>query len=162
MQKLGFVKCHANVKMPVQQHKGDAGFDVHMWQNLKSSAGDNPTSVTLYAGDCAIIDTGLIPCIPKGYVLKLYARSGLAIKHGIVLTNQVGIIDQSYQGNLMVCLTRLSNCGEEGFTLSRGDRIAQFCLEVSTADDVELVEVTSAGFVSSRGVGGVGSTGVRE
>ncbi|MBR5219079.1 MAG: dUTP diphosphatase, partial [Clostridia bacterium] len=37
----------------------------------------------------ALIPTGIAAEIPKGYAGMIYARSGLAVKHGITLINAV-------------------------------------------------------------------------
>jgi len=44
----------------------------------------------------ALIPTGLIFDIPKGYSVRLYPRSSLALKQGLTLANNVGIIDSDY------------------------------------------------------------------
>jgi dUTP pyrophosphatase len=91
--------------------------------------------------------------IPKGYCVKLYARSGLATKHGVRLVNGVGIIDSDYRGEVMVALVNASTLS---YQVKAGDRIAQFMLE--------RVEPTALMVVSeldntARGAGGFGSTG---
>jgi dUTP pyrophosphatase len=52
-------------------------------------------------------------------------RSGLALRHGIVLPNAPGTIDSDYRGELKVILC---NLGDEAFTVRRGDRIAQLVI----------------------------------
>lgn len=65
-------------------------------------------------------------------VLKIYPRSGNAVKHGIVLANGTGIIDADYynngsnNGNIGICL---KNTGEEDFEIKVDDRIAQGVFE---------------------------------
>jgi len=44
----------------------------------------------------ALIPTGLIFDIPKGFSVRLYPRSSLALKQGLTLANNVGIIDSDY------------------------------------------------------------------
>jgi dUTP pyrophosphatase len=105
------------------------------------------------AGGSALVPTGWAMQIPKGYCVKLYARSGLATKHGVRLVNGVGIIDSDYRGEVMVALVNASTLS---YQVKAGDRIAQFMLE--------RVEPTALMVVSeldntARGAGGFGSTG---
>ena len=43
-----------------------------------------------------LVPTGLIFDIPAGYSVRLYPRSSLALKQGLTLANNVGIIDSDY------------------------------------------------------------------
>ena len=80
-------------------------------------------------------------------------RSGLGHKHGIVLGNLVGLIDSDYQGELMVSVW---NRGEERFTVTPGDRIAQLVIVPVVQARFNLVESFET---SERGTGGFGSSG---
>jgi dUTP pyrophosphatase len=93
--------------------------------------------------------------IPKGCAGLIYARSGLACKKGICLSNGIGVIDSDYRGEISV---GLFNSSKDEFTVERGERIAQLM----------FVPVESAVFVSTdsldeteRGEGGFGSTGTK-
>ena len=45
------------------------------------------------------IPTGIAIALPSAeYVALVFARSGLGIKHGIALSNGVGVIDSDYRG----------------------------------------------------------------
>ena len=83
------------------------------------------------------------------------ARSGLAIKKGICLSNSIGVIDSDYRGEVCV---GLFNTSKEPFTVCRGDRIAQMmfmpvlCANFIKAETLDETE---------RGAGGFGSTGVK-
>ena len=87
------------------------------------------------------------------YVALVFARSGLGIKHGIALSNGVGVIDSDYRGEIRVGLTNLS---DTPYTVQPGDRIAQLVIlpflaaEFSDADALDETD---------RGAGGFGSTG---
>ena len=83
----------------------------------------------------------------------MYARSGLGIKHGITLSNGVGVIDSDYRGEIMVGLTNLSDVP---YTVQPGDRIAQLVVTPVVLPEVERVEELDD---TSRGAGGFGSTG---
>ena len=80
-------------------------------------------------------------------------RSGLAFKHGIMLTNSPGLIDAGYRGELRVSLY---NSGAETFVVAVGERIAQ--LVVQRVEEPDFVVVDELG-ETSRGEGGFGSSG---
>ena len=106
-------------------------------------------------GGRALVPTGLKIALPAGYELQVRPRSGLALRHGIVLPNSPGTVDEDYRGELQVIVM---NTGDTAFTVERGMRIAQAIVapvvravwrEVAVLPDTE------------RGDGGFGSTGTR-
>ncbi|NPD68319.1 dUTP diphosphatase [Lichenicola cladoniae] len=110
-------------------------------------------AITLAPGARVLVPTGLAIALPPGHELQIRPRSGLALKHGILLPNAPGTIDEDYRGELQVIVM---NGGTEPFLIERGMRIAQAVLapvlraewnEVATLDDTD------------RGAGGFGSTG---
>jgi dUTP pyrophosphatase len=108
--------------------------------------------LVLRPGERALVPTGLRLAVPTGYEAQVRPRSGLALRHGIVLPNSPGTIDSDYRGEVQVILW---NAGPEPFAVERGDRIAQ--LVVAPVARVELEE--SALDETPRGAGGFGSTG---
>ena len=93
--------------------------------------------------------------LPAGYEAQVRPRSGLALKHNIMLTNSPGTVDAGYRGEVGVIMF---NAGAEGFPVSRGDRIAQMVIaELPRVELVTAEELSS----SDRGSGGFGSTGRR-
>jgi dUTP pyrophosphatase len=130
--------------LPAYATAGAAGADV-------LAAVEKP--VTISPGRRALIPTGFCIALPPGYELQIRPRSGLALKHGIVLPNSPGTIDEDYRGELGVILL---NASEEHFTVTRGMRIAQAVLAPVVRamwDEVEDLDATA------RGAGGFGSTG---
>jgi dUTP pyrophosphatase len=106
-------------------------------------------------GERALVPTGLRLALPAGYEGQVRARSGLALRNGIVLPNAPGTIDADYRGELSVILW---NTSREPFVVQRGDRIAQ--LVVARVARVAWDERASLEG-SARGDGGFGSTGAR-
>ena len=94
-------------------------------------------AILLQPGQRSLIPTGLAFAIPEGYEIQVRPRSGLAIKHGITLVNSPGTIDADYRGEVCVILI---NHGQESFTISPGDRIAQ--LIVAPVCQAGLMEVS--------------------
>ena len=101
----------------------------------------------------ALVPTGFTIELPPGFEAQVRPRSGLALRHGIVLPNAPGTIDSDYRGEIRVILW---NTGSEPFVVKRGDRIAQ--LVVAPVARVEWVEAEALGD-TARGAGGFGHTG---
>jgi dUTP pyrophosphatase len=133
-----------DLPLPAYATQGAAGCDL-------LAAVDEET--VLEPGARALVPTGLRLAIPPGYEGQVRARSGLALRHGIVLPNAPGTIDSDYRGELRVILW---NTGDVPFVLRRGDRIAQ--LVVAPVRRVAWQEgPVPEG--TGRGAGGFGSTG---
>jgi len=92
--------------------------------------------------------------LPVGLEAQMRPRSGLAIKHGIILPNSPGTIDADYRGEVCVIL---ANVSRQAFTVQRGMRIAQMVICPVTRVGVEVVERLDE---TVRGEGGFGHTGV--
>lgn len=111
-------------------------------------------AVTIAPRQLVTIPTGIAIALPSAdYVALIFARSGLGVKHGISLSNGVGVIDSDYRGELKVGLTNLS---DTPYTIQPGDRIAQLAiLPVTQPTVVQVAELDE----TDRGAGGFGSTG---
>jgi dUTP pyrophosphatase len=109
--------------------------------------------VVLQPGDIKLVPCGFYMAVPEGFEAQLRPRSGLAIKHGIVLPNSPGTIDADYRGEVCVIL---GNIGREAFIVRRGMRIAQMVIAaVTQAVPVEVDQLDQ----TVRGDGGFGHTG---
>lgn len=129
---------------PCYQTVHAAGLDLH-------AANDEPISIA--PGDVKLIPTGLFIEIPPGFEGQVRARSGLALRHGLMLPNAPATIDADYRGELQVIV---GNCAREPFTIERGQRFAQ--LVIARVERVEVVEVGELSD-TDRGTGGFGHTG---
>ncbi|NUS38153.1 MAG: dUTP diphosphatase [Lysobacter sp.] len=113
-------------------------------------------SLTLAPGDAALVPSGLAIHLADPTLCALVLpRSGLGHKHGIVLGNGTGLIDADYQGPLLISVW---NRGNEAFTISPGDRIAQLLVLPIVRAALRVVDTFEE---SARGSGGFGHTGVR-
>lgn len=112
-----------------------------------------PEPVTLQPGGRTVIPTGLCIALPPGYELQVRPRSGLALKHGIILPNSPGTIDEDYRGEVGVIVL---NAGDQPFTVEHGMRIAQAV--IAPVERVSWAECDSLD-ATARGKGGFGSTG---
>ena len=138
-------KLKENAVVPKRATIGSAGADLY-------ACIDEP--VTIEPGSLAMIPTGLaIELESSDFAAFLFARSGLGVKHGITLSNGVGVVDSDYRGEVCVGLCNVSN---ESYTISAGERIAQMVImPVKPAEFVVADELSD----TSRGEGGFGSTG---
>ena len=79
------------MEMPAYATDGSAAVDLR-------AAIDEGTTVVIEPGERALIPTGLaISPESKNVVAIVAARSGLAIKKGICLSNSIGVIDSDYR-----------------------------------------------------------------
>jgi len=116
-----------------------------------SASTDEP--ITLAPGEIKLVPTGLYLEIPPGYEGQVRARSGLALRHGLMLPNAPGTIDADYRGELQVVL---GNCARAPYTITRGMRFAQLVIAaVAHVDVVEVAELSE----TARDAGGFGHTG---
>ena len=129
---------------PQYQTLHSAGMDIHA--HLEEDIHMDPMERVL-------VPTGLYIELPGGYEAQVRPRSGLAIKHGIMVLNTPGTIDADYRGEIKIILANLSN---EIFTIKNGDRIAQ--LVINKYEMIEWETVEELGKTVRKG-GGFGSTG---
>lgn len=106
-------------------------------------------------GERVRIPTGIAIQMPRPDLVGLvFARSGLATRHGIAMANGVGVIDADYTGEI---LCAMQNNSDQPYCINPGDRIAQLVFLPIARATLELVDELSA---TDRGTGGFGSTGV--
>jgi dUTP pyrophosphatase len=134
-----------SARLPSYTTEGAAGFDLYA---------DLKTDISIGPMERVMVPTGIaIQISDKNLCALCYARSGLAIKHGITLSNGVGVIDNDYTGEIMVGLVNLSN---EAYTIQPHDRIAQIVLTPVVRGIFTQTEEFEQ---TQRGDGGFGSTG---
>ena len=98
---LKYKKVRPGAALPGRATPGSAAAD------LRAVCGDE--GVTLQPMGRAVIPTGIAVELPgPEYVALVFARSGLAVKNGLTLSNGVGVIDSDYRGEISVGLVNLS------------------------------------------------------
>ena len=137
----------------VKYHDQEVGkiekFPVGDWIDLRSAE-----RVDMDAGQFKIIPLGISMKLPEGYEAHVLPRSSTFKKWGILMTNSMGVIDESY-------------CGEHdiwGFpalamrttTIFKGDRICQFRI-VKKMPEVKFTEVDHMTDPDRNGFGSSGS-----
>lgn len=137
-------RLHPKAQLPNRQTKGSAGYDL-------CACIEEPVSIA--PGETVLFPTGIAAQIPRGTAGMIYTRSGLGIRHGIVVANGVGVIDSDYRGEIRV---GLFNQGKEVYRVQPMERIAQLVIQPVCLPEIEETEELSQ---TERGAGGFGSTG---
>lgn len=145
MSVLKVKKLNENARLPLRATKGSAGMDLY-------ACIDGPLTIAPHS--IRVVPTGLaIELESADYVAYIFARSGLAIKHGIAPANCVGVIDSDYRGEVCVGLV---NQTDNAFTIVPEERIAQLVISPVIVPEIELADELED---TERGEGGFGSTG---
>jgi deoxyuridine 5'-triphosphate nucleotidohydrolase len=133
-----------DLPLPGYATAGAAGMDL-----MAAVAAD----LVLVPGARTIVPTGIAVAVPKGFEAQVRARSGLALKQGLIVPNAPGTIDADYRGEVGVIV---ANIGDAPVTITRGMRIAQLVIApVARAAWQEVEDLPP----TDRGAGGFGSTG---
>ena len=145
MSVIKIKKLRENAKIPYRATPGSAGMDLYACLD---------EAVTIEPHRISLIPTGIaIELESADFVAYIYARSGLAIRHGVAPANCVGVIDSDYRGEVCVGLV---NQTEEAFTIRPDERIAQMVIAPVVLPEIVIADELSD---SERGAGGFGSTG---
>lgn len=118
------------------------------WIDLRSSV-----DLKLKAGESAIIPLGVCIQLPSGYEALLAPRSSTFKNYGLIQTNSIGVIDETYCGDgdvwgFPVYATRDT-------TINVNDRICQFRI-IEHQPEVEIEEVEYLGNEDRNGFGSTG------
>lgn len=136
------VKYHcSDIEIIRPSDKGD-------WIDLRAAE-----DVDLWAGEFKIISLGVSMKLPDGYEAHIVPRSSTFKNWGILQTNGMGIIDNSYSGDndvwgMPVYATRNTS-------IKRGDRICQFRI----VEKMQKPAIIEAEHLDGTDRGGFGSTG---
>ena len=106
-------KLNKSAIIPTRGSNQAAGYDLY-------ACVDTPINIPAHCTEK--IPTGLAIEIPDGYFGGIFARSGLATKHGLRPSNCCGVVDSDYRGNVIVALHNDTN---EEKLIMPGERIAQ-------------------------------------
>ena len=136
---LHFERLTENAKPPKRATPGSIGLDIF-----------SPLEVYIPAKQQVLIPTDLILMPTSGYYVRIASKSGLAYKYGLV--TEAGVVDPDYQGNVGVLLR---NHSDTGYTLEKGEAMAQVILEKAALPEVVEIKISKN---TQRGTGGFRST----
>lgn len=137
------IKYHADIdKLTYIDGKSD-------WIDLRAAE-----RVELKKGDFKLISLGVSMEIPEGYEAHLAPRSSTFKNYGLLQTNSIGVIDNSYSGDNDVW--KMPVYATRDTVVEVNDRIAQFRI-VRNQPKIEFEETKH---LSKNDRGGFGSTGI--
>ena len=129
-------------KIPVLWYEDSAGYDL-----------PSAETITVPKWSRRLVNTKLRFDIPKGFFGEIKARSGIAVKKGVVAFN--GTIDSGYIGFVYIIVFNFSN---DDYLIQKGERIAQIIFQKCHPVSFNFCQkITST---CSRGELGLGSSGV--
>lgn len=140
------------LEIKIKYHDPDLGkiekLPIGDWIDLRSAE-----RVDMDAGQFKIISLGVSMKLPEGYEAHVVPRSSTFKKWGILQTNGIGIIDESYCGEGDVW--KFPALAMRSTTIFKGDRICQFRI-MPKMQEVGFIEVDH---MEDEDRGGLGSTG---
>tara|TARA_R110002020_G_scaffold392352_1_gene602619 strand:+ start:7124 stop:7567 length:444 start_codon:yes stop_codon:yes gene_type:complete len=146
MKELRISKVRS-VKTPNRGTKESAGIDFYIPNDF--------LHCTVKPGQSLLIPSGIKANIPKGHMLQVCNKSGVAIKGLIV---GACIVDSDYQGEIHINIWNVSNKDVE---IEPGRKIVQMILiPIELPTIVQMRDVDLFNEKSDRGAGGFGSTGL--
>lgn len=145
IKKVNSQNTAPEAKIPFYATPGAAGADLYACMEKE---------IAVKPGERVRVPTGIAIELPGPEVVALvFARSGLADKKGLALSNGVGVVDSDFRGEIKVLMV---NLGQEDVVIQSGDRIAQMLfIPVYCVSFTEIQDLND----TVRGEGGFGSTG---
>ena len=129
-------------RIPALSYNNSAGYDL-----------PSAETITVPKWSRRLVNTKLRFDIPKGFYGEIKARSGMAIKKGVIAFN--GTVDSGYTGFVYVIVFNFSN---DDFLIQKGDRIGQIIFQKCHSVSFNICEKLIS--ISERGESGFGSSGV--
>ena len=161
--KVEFKRLYKDSILPTKAHESDAGYDLYVhsawvWEDdgKLHELVEYEGSFCIGANTQILFKTGFGMALPVGYEAQIRPRSGLALKHGLTVTNSPGTIDAGYRNEVGVILCKITN-NTLAPSIKRGDRIAQMVIQ--KLPNIEIIEVNELSNPSERGQAGFGSSG---
>lgn len=139
-------------EIKIKYHDENVGrienLEVGDWYDLRAAE-----TVEMTAGEFKLISLGISMKLPEGYEAHMAPRSSTFKKWGILQTNSIGIIDNSFSGTNDIW--RFPALAMRDTTIYKGDRICQFRI-VERQPEIKFIEVNELDSVDR---GSFGSTG---
>lgn len=118
------------------------------WIDLRAAE-----NVTLKAGEFKLVNLGVSMQLPKGYEAVIVPRSSTYKNFGIIQTNHMGVVDETYCGDNDVW--KMSVYALRDTEIKVNDRICQFRIQ-KHQPQIMFEEVNE---LNNEDRGGIGSTG---
>ena len=124
-------------------HKGE-------WIDLRAAE-----EVDMKAGDFRYLDLGISVKVPEGYEAIVAPRSSTFKNFGLLQTNSIGVIDNSYCGEEDIW--KMPVLATRDVHIAVNDRVAQFRIQPQQPNYV----LKAVDHMEDASRGGLGSTGVK-
>ena len=111
--KARITRLRDDVPLPKYETPGACCFDIACIEDAE-----------LAPGEIKDLPTGLVFCVPDGYMLMVAPRSSTP-KKGVHMPHGIGIIDQDYCGPEDELKIRIRNFTDAPVSLRKGDRVCQ-------------------------------------
>lgn len=139
---FNYVRTIEEARPPQKQRASDSGYDLTLIKKIKTH------------GNVEFFDTCIKLEPAFGYYFDLVGRSSIS-KSGYMLANNIGIIDRTYQGTVIVPLVKIDNNQPD---LELPCRLVQIIpRQIQHLEPIEITEEEL--LLSERKSGGFGSTG---
>lgn len=125
--------------------------DPTSWIDLRAAE-----TVSFKAGERKLISLGISIKMPYGYEALVAPRSSLFKNTGLLMANELGIIDNLYQGNDDIWM--FNALATKDITINEGDRICQFRI-IETQPSKEHLIFKEVDCLEANNRSGFGSTG---
>ena len=135
------VKYHADIRPLEKIEKGD-------WVDLRVAE-----DVVMKAGEYKLISLGVSMKLPEGYEAHVVPRSSTFKHWGVLQTNHMGVIDNSYCGNDDVWM--FPALATRDVLIEKNSRICQFRIQKK----MESINFTTVETLDTVNRSGIGSTG---
>ena len=132
---------NANWDLFLKNEKGD-------WIDLRIAE-----DVTMKRGEFKLLNLGIAMRLPKGYEAIVLPRSSTFKNYGIIMTNGMGLIDNSYCGDGDIW--KFPALATRDCKIKKGDRICQFRIQ----KNMDSVAFLFSDHLNDEERGGFGSTG---
>lgn len=171
-QYLGMEKGGLNMELRVKYFEGQdkklSFIEKGDWIDVYANA-----DVFIPLGEMRLVPLGFALQLPQGYEAVLAPRSSTFKTWGVIQTNSIGVIDESYCGDndqWMIPLYSLKEVEQlsietgfdkpfviKGSYIRKGDKIAQFRIqEKMPRNEISIVEVAELGNTDRDGFGSTG------
>nr|WP_307992610.1 deoxyuridine 5'-triphosphate nucleotidohydrolase [uncultured Niameybacter sp.] len=139
------IKYHSNEIDKLQYIDGKSD-----WIDLRSAE-----HVVLKQGEFKLINLGVSMQLPEGYEAIIAPRSSTFKNFGIIQTNHIGVVDETYCGNDDIW--RMPVLAMRATEIHVNDRICQFRIQ-KHQPQIVFDETDDLGNINR---GGIGSTGIK-
>lgn len=167
------LKVEEGVSLPQYETTGASGADVIAHSIMKAYKGDAEITgdklekmkqgfaergyIKLRPFERVLFGTGLtVADMDQSLELQVRARSGVALKRGLMIANAPGTIDSDYRGPIGIIIYNSTPFLNK---IEKDERIAQIVPALAAKVNLQLSEEVTE---TSRGEGGFGSTGTQK